>query len=376
MTRENLGTTWHADPHTLAKIAILEAYLVAWFSIMGRTMRGRPLLYIDGFAGPGEYINSPKGSPLAAIHAATTARQNVGAEWVAGDTHCVFIEDRADRYANLDRCITPHKTEPNLTLYPYHETFVDGLRTFAKKVPAAFKSGWARFAFIDPFGATGVPFRFVERLLRDPGSEVLVNLDANGIRRILDAGEAANHEQLLTEIFGDESWRAAIDRNADSMTKEIQLLQLYKSRLRGIPKVRYAWAFEMATHADRLEYYLVFASQHYLGLEKMKEAMKAIAQGGSYRFSDRRELQPELDLFRSDDPSPWSARLLDTYRGTKQTYGELRDFALNETPFLNPKSMLKRLQEESQIEAVPKPGTKLKRGTFPEEKLMRIRFEP
>jgi len=81
--------------------------------------------------------------------------------------------------------------EPNLTIYPYHDTFVDGLRRFERDVPAAFKSEWPRFAFADPFGATGAPFKIVEHLLGNPRAEVLVNLDANGIRRILDAGEAA-----------------------------------------------------------------------------------------------------------------------------------------------------------------------------------------
>lgn len=373
MTRENLSTTWNADPHTVAKIAILEAYLVAWFAIMGRTMRRRPLLYIDGFAGPGEYMNSPKGSPLAAIHAAVTARTKLGSEWMAGDSHCVFIEDHANRFANLEKCIAPHKRTANLKLYPYHDSFVDGLRGFEQDVPTALKSAWPRFSFIDPFGATGAPFKVVERLLGDSCSEVLVNLDANGIRRILDAGKAANHEQLLTDIFGDESWRTAIDPNAASLTKEIQVLELYKARLRSIPNVRYAWAFEMATHADRLEYYLVFASRHPLGLEKMKEAMKSMAQGGTYRFSDRRDQQPELDLFRSDDPAPWAKRLVEALGGGEHTYDQLRDFALNETPFLNPKSMLKSLGD--QIEVVPRDGAVVRKGAFPEEKIRRIRLK-
>lgn len=313
MPPKNQGTIWNASPHTLAKIAILEAYLLAWFSIMGRTQRGKPLLYIDGFAGPGEYSNSPKGSPIAAAVAAKIARSRLDSQWVAGDTHCVFIEDRADRYQNLDARLARFKNEPHLSIYPFHENFVEGLRRFEQTVPAALKSAWPRFAFIDPFGATGVPFTIVARLLGDPRAEVLINLDANGIRRIFDAGAAADHEGNLTTIFGDESWKAAIDGNADSTTKEIQVLQLYKARLRSIKHVRFAWAFEMATSSDRLEYYLVFASQHPLGLEKMKEAMKTMSQNGSYRFSDRRDKQPELDLFRSDDSAPWAARLMDTY---------------------------------------------------------------
>ena len=40
-------TTWKAEEHTLAKIAILRAYLQAWFAILGRSV-GQDMLYIDG----------------------------------------------------------------------------------------------------------------------------------------------------------------------------------------------------------------------------------------------------------------------------------------------------------------------------------------
>jgi three-Cys-motif partner protein len=365
---------WPAEPHTLAKIAILQAYLLAWFSIMGRTMRKLPLLYIDGFAGPGEYTNSAKGSPRAALQAARAARARTGHDWTAGAIHCAFMESNAERCAHLAKCVDPYKSEPGVKVHVYPATFLEGLRRFQDEVPSAFSSQWPRFVFLDPFGATGVPFATVQELLNSPRAEVLINLDANGIQRILQAGQAASHDVNLTTTFGDGSWRTAIDSTANSAIQHVQVLQLYKARLRSIPNVQYAWAFEMATRADRLEYFLVFASQHPRGLEKMKEAMKRIAQGGDYRFSDRREQQPELELFRSDDPVPWSERLRDVYRNLEATYAELRDYALNETPFLNPKSMLKCLASRNLIEAIPREGAKLVSGTFPEEKIDRIRF--
>lgn len=73
MPSKEFGTTWPAEPHTLAKITILEAYLHVWLQIMGRSMTGADILYIDGFAGPGEYSNSPKGSPVAVLSAAQRA---------------------------------------------------------------------------------------------------------------------------------------------------------------------------------------------------------------------------------------------------------------------------------------------------------------
>jgi hypothetical protein len=55
MPPKKLPTVWTAPPHTIAKIEMLRAYLVAWFQILGRSRRGEDLLYVDGFAGPGEF---------------------------------------------------------------------------------------------------------------------------------------------------------------------------------------------------------------------------------------------------------------------------------------------------------------------------------
>ena len=69
-SRESSRLIWDAEPHTIAKIAILKNYLFAWFQIFGRSRAGQSLLYIDGFAGPGHYTNYNEGSPVAALVAA------------------------------------------------------------------------------------------------------------------------------------------------------------------------------------------------------------------------------------------------------------------------------------------------------------------
>lgn len=62
---DKLGTTWDIEPHTEAKHEILRYYLGAWFPILGR--RQHRLLYVDGFAGPGEYKGGKDGSPIIAL---------------------------------------------------------------------------------------------------------------------------------------------------------------------------------------------------------------------------------------------------------------------------------------------------------------------
>ena len=74
MSSQPRSTIWPAEPHTIAKIQILQAYLLPYFKILGQTMINQPILYVDGFAGPGEYTNHPTGSPIAAMNACNTSQ--------------------------------------------------------------------------------------------------------------------------------------------------------------------------------------------------------------------------------------------------------------------------------------------------------------
>ena len=71
-----------------------------------------------------------------------------------------------------------------------------------------------------------------------------------------------------------------------------RILELYLSRLRSIRNVRYVFPFGMSKSGRLIDYFLIFASQHHRGLEKMKEAMKRIDQTGEYRFSDAHGSSP------------------------------------------------------------------------------------
>ena len=152
-----------------------------------------------------------------------------------------------------------------------------------------------------------------------------------------------------------------------------KVLQLYKAKLRAIDKVKYVFSFEMRTSAYGLNYYLVFASQHPLGLEKMKEAMRKIDQTGGYCFSDARVIQSTL--FRFDEPQQHSTDLYNNFRGKQVGYDELRDFALNESPFPNPKSMLRDLEDRNLIEEVKSKDPRRRKGTFNEGKLIYVKFK-
>jgi three-Cys-motif partner protein len=364
--------TWRAEPHTLATIAILKAYLYAYFLILGRTKNGCTCLYIDGFAGPGEYSNSPTGSPIAALVAVKAALSQLGDNWRAGHVDCVFIEDDSERCAHLRKRVASFEGDPRLRIHVIEDSFENGMTQLREQIPEPFESDDPLFAFIDPFGATGVHFSLVSRILGSQCSEVLVNLDSDGIARILCAKEMANHEEVLDSIFGDRSWAIALT-SPDFPTLCRQVLELYKSKLRAIPGVDYVFSFEMQGNKDTLNYHLVCASRHPLGLVKMKEAMRTIDQTGSYCFSDGRVGQNVL--FRFDDPEQFANDLHGYFLGRDVPAAEVLAYSLNETPFTNAKGMLRVLEGRGLVEAVSL-NPKRRRGDFNEDTLLSVKFLP
>jgi len=262
-------TVWEAEPHTIAKVTILKAYLTAWFQIMGRKMPGKDLIYVDGFAGPGRYTNHPEGSPIAALRAAATSRSSSSMAWKAGAIRCIFIEQDHDRFLHLVDHVAPFQSVSGLIIEdPLNAPFVDGMAQLKGRMPELAMS--PIFAFIDPFGATGVPFSIVVEILQNPKAEVLINLDADGIARIVRAAHVGSNGSNLDEIFGDRSWMSAIPLTTTFEEQCRVILDLYRSKLRTLPGVKYTFPFEMRSRTDALQYYLLFASQHHLGLEKMK----------------------------------------------------------------------------------------------------------
>src|SRR6266436_4617700 len=83
-------TIWELEPHTRAKHEILKRYLQAWMVILSQG-RFPEILYIDGFAGPGEYAAGEVGSPIIALDTALGYRSPLTAK-----VHFLFVEKDDD----------------------------------------------------------------------------------------------------------------------------------------------------------------------------------------------------------------------------------------------------------------------------------------
>ncbi len=367
------ATTWRAEPHTIAKIEMLRSYIYQWLSILGRRFKGKDLWYIDGFAGPGEYTNHPEGSPLAALAAAESAINDAGASWIGGKIHCVFMENDPARVQHLERKLENVREHRRIRRHVHRGSFADGFAWLREQVESPFQQSEPVFAFIDPFGPSDMSFAVVKDLLSRPTSEVLVNLDSDGVSRIHRAGEHAGSRAILSDVFGDDSWEHELAgvRQGEAV---VRIVALYKKKLRALPNVDYVFSFEMRGKHDVFDYHLVFASQHPLGLEKMKEVMKKIDQRGDYCFSDDHVGQARL--FSFDDPTAAANAMADHFRGKVITYEDLATYALNDSPFPNPKSMLSLRESQGRISVVCEGPVQRRKGTYPDrlQAFIRIRF--
>jgi len=363
--------TWPAEPHTLAKIEIVGKYLFRWVMITGPTFVAQPLTYIDGFAGPGEYTNHPEGSPLAALKALNDAKTQLGPRWKASKIRVMFVEADTQRSAHLSKLLEDRSAAGDVLCVVQNSTFVDGLVEAERRFGKAFLTSAPFVVFIDPFGATGFPWSAVVRILSSKTSEIILNFDADGMARIARAGSDANADEILTTIFGGNEWRAALHGLHDLRSMEFALVDLYKRKLRTLPNVKFTFAFEMASSSSNIDYFLLFASQHSRGLEKMKEAMKEIDQTGTFRFSDAEVGQQRL--FKFDTPSDWVPKLMGAFSNKTVGYEEVLVFTLNETPLSNPSKLLYCAQEQGLLTVECDPPRK-KKNSFKSDEVKLVRF--
>jgi three-Cys-motif partner protein len=283
-----------------------------------------------------------------------------------------FIERDPGFAFNLSNVIAETSWPNEINCDVQHGTFdqkLKGILETVKKLPGGIPP---TFAFIDPFGATGVPFAHVAEILKYRSCEVLINLDSDGIGRLVAAAQSVEkNREHLDVVFGDSSWREHLNPNAPMPVLCAEVLALYKSRLTSLPKIDYCFSFAMKSTREALNYHLVFSSQHHLGLRKMKEVMKAVDQSGSYSFSDNAVGQGH---FSFTEPSEPANRMLHNLGGSWRPWKHFDDFALNESPFVNPKSMLTYLRAQGKVE-VQWIGPAAKRG-FPEDKIKLIKLNP
>ena len=361
-------TTWDLEAHSRAKHEILKRYLQAWVPILGQSAFSE-LVYIDGFAGPGRYSKGEDGSPVIALKAALDRPSNIKPKMTF-----LFVERDRVR-ANMLKQVLGDLTLPGKfsACVAAGSTFEEAVTSFVNSRTRNGQRLPPTFAFIDPFGWSGVPFELVRRILSYPSCEVLITFMYEEINRFLGHPDQVSN---FKSFFGSDEWEE-IKQETDPRRRNRELHDHYLRQLRNCANTRYVRSFEMRNDRDVTDYFLFYATNNLLGLKKMKEAMWKVDRSGEFKFSDATDprqmvlfgTEPRLDVLRD--------QIIERFRGRETTVGEVEEFVVSETAFREThykRQVLKSLEMDQPCRLVildPPRGRRVGTYSRPEQ---RVRF--
>ena len=343
-------------PHTAAKHLLLKRYLDRWFPILGKY--NQRVNYIDGFAGPGEYEGGEPGSPLLAIEAAKyhvehgTLAPNVTINFIFVEANPDFAQHLQGKLDTLSR---PAQFKAGVIEGEFAAVIGNSLDDLEKESKLLAPT----FAFVDPFGFSGIPFDLMARILAHPKCEVFVNIMIEFINRFLEHPNDRVVGHFPT-TFGTPDVLSIPKQSGDRIGA---LLSLYRRQLRS--KAKFVGQFDMHGRKDQKNYSLFFASNSPKGFEKMKEAMWSVDKAEGGKFSDfepgaTNQSSLLLNLALWDD-------MLARFRGQKVPMANLERFVIEETDYLpkHARSALKEKEATGEIKVEVAPGQKRRKGDFP-----------
>lgn len=309
---------WDAEPHTLAKHAILQRYLDAWFPILAK--HHKRLVYFDGFAGPGRYREGQEGSPLIALN---SARRHFGR---LQNHELVFVFVEQD--PKVAQWLRSEIALLKLPTRQFKVSVVDGecQDALGNLLDELDHRGWdavPTFALLDPFGVKGLPFTLVQRLLRRRSCEVFITFMTYSAQRWHSV--LPNH---INSLIGDPN---AAERIAESTNKADAAKALYQASLTSV--ARFVRFFRMRSRSDQTLYDLFFATQNELGFLRMKEAMWAIDKTGLFKFSDASDPQ-QTTLFAPTPERDLVPVLVGAFAGRRVVYEQVERFVVESTIYL------------------------------------------
>lgn len=325
------------------KHKLLEKYLAAWVKKLGS--RHRKLLYVDGFAGQGEYEDGSLGSPLIAVRVA-------GRVYKKGNFLCIFIEKDGECFENLETKIKSTSVPSHIHIITKKDAFANVAAEILDDVEKKGYNLAPSFWFIDPFGFKGFPLPLVERIMDNRWAEILVTFVARDISRFL---KNPSNEKPLNELYGSEVWKEALRLRSPDRDKKLRDLYIKCLKDEGI--AHYVNSFQVNMPQQlRTIYYLIHATNHFDGFKIMKDVMYTTGTPGAFAYMGPEEGQ--LQLF-SGQPMGFKDYLSKRFRGKTLTFDQVLQMSYEETDLIE-KHYREAIKE---MESARPPGVQIRRVT-------------
>ncbi len=353
------STVWKLEPHTLAKHVLLQNYLGGWFGIMGNS--NPKIIFLDAFAGPGEYSGGSAGSPLIALDLLLKhpVVKRLQCEFVL-----IFNELHPQRFEHLNNVLKVHlKIHPlpkNVKVIPTNFSFVDLVEEITQNLANENAPMAPMLAFVDPFGVSGAPLEHVKKLLAFDKSELFTYFNVDTINRF---GTGDIIDSTLQELFGTDEFKSA--PRARNPERIPYFIELYKKQLKDVCGFTYTLSFQIRNEKGRFVYALIFGTRHPTGLKQMKEAMWKVDPDGTFSFNPRNaNMYLPFDLV--DIPAALASILSTKFAHQKIQISSIEKFVLVETTYLkrHMRPALKILEAEKKC-SVTRNSSPRRAGTFP-----------
>src|SRR5260370_29127779 len=232
---------------------------------------GRPILLIDGYAGPGVFEDGKPGSPMIMCQAAE--------RYAKGKWQAIFLNNEQEYHDKLTQVIQragwSGSGKPRLG---------DSM-VLLQTLPTTLKDQ-SVFLYLDPFGPTGCEFALLQPFLeRDPkySTEIILTMSMPGMPRLAARHATSDGRQeersiksnhlLLTKILGGAYWKdILLSQSGTREEREYQLIEAYRAKLAEY--LAYTGFCSVRDRIDRrIKYFIVFASRHKHTLTLLNEAM-------------------------------------------------------------------------------------------------------
>ena len=270
-TRANEIHPFFKTKHTWSNVKdkILKDYITCYLrTIHGR---GRPIIIVDAFSGPGRFGDGSEGSPLiicGAIQSAPKRRVNV---------RCLFSDLHPAHRDTLEHGLANHINN-RVTEKP--------LADFSEALSRALELGQGAtlFFYLDPYGIKDVDFETVKQIYeRDTtqSTEVLINFNFKTFMRMSgnwsytdSASEVtkkvkAGKVETVDAVMGGDYWLPIVtDPNLDKIQREDLVVGQYVERVREFFDYTYSIPVKeldergTSVPADELaKYHLIFGTR-------------------------------------------------------------------------------------------------------------------
>lgn len=286
---------------SLIKDEVLSSYLPAYIAKVAHL--GKPILLIDGYAGPGAFADDENslGSPSIICNAAES--------YAKGQYAAVFVNHNEEHHNQLSELIEQNGWSQNaIPLLGDSSTLISQV--------SHLLNDYTVFLYLDPFGLKGCEFSGLLPFLERPNkysTEIVFNISMPITHR-LAAANSVNEGSLdqriisyharMTEVFGGDYWKDIYFSNRSAEEKEYTLVQKYLELISNYLPITGACPVREKPGA-RVKYYIVFASRHIDSMLLMNDIMckayfgamhKAIFQDTLFANTDWKEQREQKEL--------------------------------------------------------------------------------